>query len=151
MGGVAELATGEFVDLHASVSIHLIDSLRPYNLSNLFGRREEQKRVIVWDDGDVEKLEEERKAYEALEVCSTVHLLIELLPTKAFHSMNRWRMMKIPRMITNWMEKTEKIPRTSTTTKAEARGSDDRLVTVIALLVAKGGGWTERCASLLVS
>lgn len=49
----------------------MIDSHRPWNLENLFGGGVEgRERVWVWGDDDhgQKALEQERKAFEALEV-----------------------------------------------------------------------------------
>ena len=46
--------------------MHVIDSGRPQNLSSLFGGGEGSERVIIWDDGGAERLDEERKAWETL-------------------------------------------------------------------------------------
>ncbi|KAF9001890.1 CDC45 family [Cyathus striatus] len=56
-----------FGDFSLQVTIHVIDSTRPQNLANLFQGGENGERIIVWDDGEVEKLEEEKKAWEALQ------------------------------------------------------------------------------------
>lgn len=45
--------------------MHVIDSLRPQNLSSLFAAGDNGERIIVWDDGGAEEMEEERKAWEA--------------------------------------------------------------------------------------
>jgi cell division control protein 45 len=45
--------------------VHVIDSLRPQNLSSLFAAGDNGERIIVWDDGGAEEMEEERKAWEA--------------------------------------------------------------------------------------
>jgi cell division control protein 45 len=50
------------------MTVHVIDSIRPRDLRNLFGAGENAERIIVWDDGGAEELEEERKAFEAIEV-----------------------------------------------------------------------------------
>jgi cell division control protein 45 len=70
VGGYLDLPSSEwFGDFRTSVTIHVIDSVRPRNLSTLFGAGENGERIIVWDDGDANKLTEERKSWEALEVC----------------------------------------------------------------------------------
>ena len=48
--------------------MHVIDSGRPQNLSSLFGEGEGGERIVVWDDGGAEHLDEERRAWEALNV-----------------------------------------------------------------------------------
>ncbi|KAK7049250.1 DNA replication initiation factor cdc45 [Paramarasmius palmivorus] len=67
MGGILDLPSEEwFGDFPLKMTVHVIDSARPQNLSSLFGGGENGERIIVWDDGGVEKLSEERKAWEAL-------------------------------------------------------------------------------------
>ncbi|KAJ3811012.1 CDC45-like protein [Lentinula lateritia] len=67
MGGILDLPSSEwFGDFRPGMSVHIIDSARPQNLSSLFGGGENGERIIVWDDGSAEKLAEERKAWEAL-------------------------------------------------------------------------------------
>ncbi|ESK92859.1 cell division control protein 45 [Moniliophthora roreri MCA 2997] len=67
MGGILDLPSEEwFGDFPLKMTVHVIDSTRPQNLSSLFGGGENGERIIVWDDGGVEKLSEERKAWEAL-------------------------------------------------------------------------------------
>jgi cell division control protein 45 len=48
--------------------VHVIDSGRPQNLSSLFGEGEGGERIVIWDDGGAEHLDEERRAWEALNV-----------------------------------------------------------------------------------
>ncbi|KAJ3904359.1 CDC45-like protein [Lentinula edodes] len=67
MGGILDLPSSEwFGDFRPGMSVHIIDSARPQNLSSLFGGGENGERIIVWDDGSAERLAEERKAWEAL-------------------------------------------------------------------------------------
>ncbi|KAJ3863879.1 CDC45-like protein [Lentinula novae-zelandiae] len=67
MGGILDLPSSEwFGDFRPGMSVHVIDSARPQNLSSLFGGGENGERIIVWDDGSAERLAEERKAWEAL-------------------------------------------------------------------------------------
>jgi cell division control protein 45 len=69
MGAILDLPSPDwFGDFDEKLTVHVIDSGRPQNLSSLFGFGPEAERIVVWDDGDVEKLEEERKAWEALMV-----------------------------------------------------------------------------------
>lgn len=69
MGGILDLPSSEwFGDFRPGMSVHVIDSARPQNLSSLFGGGENGERIIVWDDGSAERLAEERKAWEALMV-----------------------------------------------------------------------------------
>ncbi|KAJ7632171.1 CDC45-like protein [Roridomyces roridus] len=67
MGAILDLPSDEwFGDFSTKMSVHVIDSARPQNLSSLFGGGEAGDRIVVWDDGGAEELEEERKAWEAL-------------------------------------------------------------------------------------
>ncbi|KAL0578140.1 DNA replication initiation factor cdc45 [Marasmius crinis-equi] len=67
MGGILDLPSEEwFGDFQLKTTVHVIDSTRPQNLSSLFGGGPNGERIIVWDDGGVEKLTEEKKAWEAL-------------------------------------------------------------------------------------
>jgi cell division control protein 45 len=69
MGAILDLPSTEwFGDFSTKVTIHVIDSSRPQNLSTLFAAGENGERIIVWDDGDAENLDNERKAWEALTV-----------------------------------------------------------------------------------
>ncbi|TFY70536.1 hypothetical protein EVG20_g2468 [Dentipellis fragilis] len=67
MGAILDLPSGEwFGDFPTDLRVHVIDSSRPQNLSSLFGGGESGDRVLIWDDGAAENLEEQRKAWEAL-------------------------------------------------------------------------------------
>ncbi|CAK5279352.1 unnamed protein product [Mycena citricolor] len=67
MGSILDLPSEEwFGAFHAGVTVHVIDSARPYNLSSLFGGGDNRERIQIWDDGGADELEEERKAWEAL-------------------------------------------------------------------------------------
>ena len=69
MGAILDLPSSEwFGDYDPQVTVHIIDSSRPQNLATLFGAGENGDRIIIWDDGGAEKLEEERKAWEAIMV-----------------------------------------------------------------------------------
>jgi cell division control protein 45 len=90
LGALVDLA-GYFSYLPPTTLIHVIDSHRPINLSNLYapssyaaaifdGRRRgkgelpgAEMSVVVWSDaeGDEEMRVGEREAFEALQVCST--------------------------------------------------------------------------------
>lgn len=64
MGSILDLPSQEwFGDFPDHVRVHIIDSNRPQNLSSLFGPDE---KIIVWDDGGAEDLEEQKKAWQAL-------------------------------------------------------------------------------------
>jgi cell division control protein 45 len=54
-----------------TLHVHVIDSSRPYNLSSLFGAGPAE-RIVVWDDGEGSKLDAERAAWFALEVCAVI-------------------------------------------------------------------------------
>jgi len=49
------------------VTIHVIDSSRPRSLSNLFMGGENGERILIWDDGDADKLEEEKRSWEVIQ------------------------------------------------------------------------------------
>ncbi|KAJ8093268.1 DNA replication initiation factor cdc45 [Marasmius tenuissimus] len=67
MGSILDLPSEEwFGEFQLKTTVHIIDSARPQNLSSLFGGGPNGERIIVWDDGGVEKLSEEKKAWEAL-------------------------------------------------------------------------------------
>lgn len=67
MGAILDLPSPAwFGEFSTKLSVHVIDSTRPQNLSSLFLGGENGERIIVWDDGGTEKLEDERKAWEAL-------------------------------------------------------------------------------------
>nr|GAT59629.1 cell division control protein 45 [Mycena chlorophos] len=67
MGAILDLPSEEwFGEFSTEMSVHVIDSARPQNLSSLFGAGEAGERIVVWDDGAAADLEEERKAWEAL-------------------------------------------------------------------------------------
>lgn len=69
MGAILDLPSSEwFGDYDPQVIVHIIDSSRPQNLATLFGTGPNGDRIIIWDDGGAEKLEEERKAWEAIMV-----------------------------------------------------------------------------------
>jgi cell division control protein 45 len=69
MGAILDLPSAQwFGDFRTDMTVHVIDSTRPQNLSSLFGAGENGERIVVWDDGGAEKLEEERKSWEALMV-----------------------------------------------------------------------------------
>ncbi|EGN96057.1 hypothetical protein SERLA73DRAFT_112122 [Serpula lacrymans var. lacrymans S7.3] len=67
MGAILDLPSVEwFGEFSTKLSVHVVDSTRPQNLSSLFGGGENGDRIIVWDDGRAENMQEERKAWEAL-------------------------------------------------------------------------------------
>lgn len=64
MGAILDLPSREwFGDFPDHLRVHIIDANRPQNLASLFGPDE---KIVVWDDGGAEQLEEQRKAWEAL-------------------------------------------------------------------------------------
>lgn len=68
MGGLMDLPSSDwFGDFDTHVSVHIIDSARPLSLPSLFGTGENGNRIVVWDDGGAEKLEDVRKSWEALQ------------------------------------------------------------------------------------
>ncbi|TFK29808.1 cell division control protein 45 [Coprinopsis marcescibilis] len=68
MGNFCDLPTPIwFGDFDTKLAIHVIDSSRPRSMANLFAPGENGERVILWDDGDAEKLTELKKAWETLE------------------------------------------------------------------------------------
>lgn len=84
MGAVLPLATeGLFGEL-PGLTVHVLDSTRPVELMNMFGgvgtragddeegedgeRAEADTRVLVWDDGSAEKIEDLRSAWETIQV-----------------------------------------------------------------------------------
>ena len=67
MGAIIDLPSPEwFGEFNPKMTVHIIDSARPLNLSSLFSSGQNGERIIVWDDGDADNLQEERKAWEAL-------------------------------------------------------------------------------------
>ena len=71
MGAILDLPSPEwFGDFPTTLTVHVIDSSRPQNLSSVFGGGENGDRIVSWDVGGVEDLEEERKAWETLTVSS---------------------------------------------------------------------------------
>ncbi|ELU44832.1 cell division control protein 45 [Rhizoctonia solani AG-1 IA] len=60
-----DIAANNYSDFPHDVTIHVIDSTRPQNLSNLFAPGREGERVRVWDGGEALKLEKQKEAYEA--------------------------------------------------------------------------------------
>ncbi|KAH9951948.1 CDC45-like protein [Amylocystis lapponica] len=67
MGAILDLPSSEwFGDSSPQLTVHVIDSSRPQNLSSVFGGGENGERIVIWDDGGAEHLQEERKAWEAL-------------------------------------------------------------------------------------
>lgn len=69
MGGILDLPSSEwFGDFGERLTVHVIDSTRPSNLSSLFGTGPIGDRILVWDDGDAEKLTEEKRAWEFMTV-----------------------------------------------------------------------------------
>lgn len=75
MGAILDLPSMEwFGEYSPQVDVHIIDSSRPQNLSTLFGSGDNGDRIIIWDDGGAEKLEEEKKAWEAIMVSASTSL-----------------------------------------------------------------------------
>lgn len=77
LGGTFDLSAPDwFGELDLKVAIHVIDSTRPRGLDNLFLGGDNGARILVWDDGDAEKLVEEKKSWEIIQV-SLLHLIPE--------------------------------------------------------------------------
>lgn len=70
MGSQLDLTSREdyFGEFSLKVTIHVIDSLRPQSLGNLFAGGENGERVFVWDDGEADKLGDVKKSWEIIEV-----------------------------------------------------------------------------------
>lgn len=69
MGAILDLPSAEwFGEFEQNITVHVIDSSRPQNLSSLFGGGEAGERIVIWDDGGAEQMDEERKAWEVLTV-----------------------------------------------------------------------------------
>jgi cell division control protein 45 len=69
MGAILDLPSAEwFGDFSSKMVVHVVDSTRPQNLATLFAPGENGERVVIWDDGEAESLDQERKAWEALTV-----------------------------------------------------------------------------------
>lgn len=72
MGAILDLPSEEwFGGFNEELTIHVIDSNRPQNLSTLFGSGDPKvdSRVILWDDGGANEMGELRKAWESILVC----------------------------------------------------------------------------------
>lgn len=66
LGSLMPLPTS--VPLPPNCTLHVLDSHRPWNLSNLFATSQINDHIYIWDDGEVEeRLGREREAYEMLE------------------------------------------------------------------------------------
>lgn len=69
MGAILDLPSSEwFGEFGETLTVHVIDSARPQNLSSLFGAEAEAEQVLIWDDGGVTELDEVKEAWEALMV-----------------------------------------------------------------------------------
>lgn len=69
MGAILDLPSPAwFGEFSPHLTIHVIDSTRPQNLASLFGGGDIGDRIVIWDDGDVDTMDAQRKAWEALEV-----------------------------------------------------------------------------------
>ncbi len=70
MGAILDLPSPEwFGDLSPNLTVHVIDSSRPQNLSSLFAGGEMGEHIVIWDDGKADQMQDERKAWEVLTVC----------------------------------------------------------------------------------
>lgn len=103
IGSILDLPSPEwFGDFpQADLSVHIVDSARPQNLSSLFGTGPGSERIVVWDDGGASKLQEERNAWLALEVRSRVlRTRFECLPTRFLATrMSRSRTLTLTRIL----------------------------------------------------
>src|ERR1700761_9046141 len=73
MGAILDLPSEEwFGSFSQKLTIHVIDSNRPQNLSTLFGsgNPELDARIVLWDDGGAQDMTEEKKAWESILVGS---------------------------------------------------------------------------------
>ena len=76
MGAILDLPSPEwFGDFHQELKVHVIDSSRPQNLSSLYAGGESGERIVIWDDGGADKMEDERKAWEVLTVSENAGLM----------------------------------------------------------------------------
>ncbi|TCD66689.1 hypothetical protein EIP91_001043 [Steccherinum ochraceum] len=67
MGAILDLPSEEwFGNFSPQLTVHVIDSSRPQNLSSLFGAGENGERIVIWDDGGAEGMQEDKKAWEVL-------------------------------------------------------------------------------------
>ncbi|PFH50087.1 hypothetical protein AMATHDRAFT_61914 [Amanita thiersii Skay4041] len=68
MGGVMDLPSSDwFGEYDTKVIVHVIDSARPLSLPSLFSSGDNGNRIVVWDDGGAEKLEDIKKSWEVLQ------------------------------------------------------------------------------------
>ena len=69
MGAILDLPSPAwFGEFSPHLTVHIIDSTRPLNLATIFGGGDIGDRIVLWDDGEVETMDAQRKAWEALEV-----------------------------------------------------------------------------------
>lgn len=69
MGAILDLPSPAwFGEFRPHLTVHVIDSTRPHNLATLFGGGDIGDRIVLWDDGEVDTMDTQRKAWEALEV-----------------------------------------------------------------------------------
>jgi cell division control protein 45 len=69
MGGTYDLPLDMwFGNFDLQVTVHVIDSARPYSLVTLFMGGPFGDRVIVWDDGTCQELNAEKTSWEIIEV-----------------------------------------------------------------------------------
>ncbi|KAI0810937.1 CDC45-like protein [Irpex lacteus] len=67
MGAMYDLTKDDwFAPFNTNLHVHVIDSSRPLNLENIFMEQDVGERIVIWDDGGVEKLTEERRAYNVI-------------------------------------------------------------------------------------
>lgn len=65
LGSIMSLPSA--IPLPPHCTLHVIDSHRPWNLDNLFATTELNDRIWIWDDGEIQRLGNEKEAFEMLE------------------------------------------------------------------------------------
>lgn len=79
MGAILDLPTPEwFGDFPDDVRVHIIDCNRPQNLSSLFGP---DPKIVVWDDGGADEMNDLKEAWGALAYAATKTLTRMILTT----------------------------------------------------------------------
>ncbi|KAG9318325.1 CDC45 family [Chiua virens] len=68
MGAILDLPSPAwFGEFSTHLTVYVIDSTRPQNLASLFGGGDIGDRIVLWDDGEVNNMDVQRQAWEALE------------------------------------------------------------------------------------
>lgn len=65
LGSIMSLPSA--IPLPPYCTLHVLDAHRPWNLDNLFATTDLSERIWIWDDGEIQRLGNEREAYEMLE------------------------------------------------------------------------------------